>query len=65
MKRILERDHIERGKSKRKSIEDFTKAWNIYMNKEKSFKISDKGKELIFKKDPNINTILKNLSNKI
>ena len=64
IKRIYERDHIERGKSKKKSIEDFTKAWNIYMNKEKSYKISDKGKELIFKKDPNINTILKNLSNK-
>ena len=65
MKRIKERDHIERGKSKTKVKEDFIKAWNIYKKKEKSFKILDKGKELIFKKDPNINTILKNLSNKI
>ena len=65
MKRIKERDNIERGKSKRKSIEDFIKAWNIYEKKEKSYKISGKGKELIFKKDANINTILNKLSNKI
>ena len=65
MKRIKERDHIERGKSKEKSIEDFLKAWNIYKNKEKSYKVLDKGKELIFKKDPNIKTILKKLSKKI
>ena len=65
MERINERDHIERGKSKKTSIEDFTKAWNIYENKEKSYKILDKSKELIFKKDPNIKTILNKLSNKI
>ena len=65
MKRIHERDHIERGKSQSKSIEDFLKAWNIYKNKENFYKVLDKGKELIFKKDPKINTILKKLSNKI
>ena len=65
MRRIKERDHIKRGKSKRKSIEDFIKAWNIYEKKEKSYKILGKGKELIFKKDPDINTILSKLSNKI
>ena len=65
MQRIKQRDHIERGKSKKKSMEDFIKAWNIYKNKEKSYKILEKGKELIFKKDPNINTIIKKLSNKI
>ena len=64
MKRIHERDSIERGKSKEKSIEDFLKAWNIYKNKENFYKVLDKGKELIFKKDPNINIILKKLSNK-
>ena len=65
MKRIHERDHIERGKTKEKSIKDFLKAWNIYKNKEKSYKVLDKEKELIFKKDPNTKTILKKLSNKI
>ena len=65
MKRIHERDHIERGKSREKSIEDFLKAWNIYKNKEKFYKVLGKGKELIFKEDPNIKTILKKLSNKI
>ena len=63
MRRIYERDHNERGKSKNKSIEDFKKAWNIYKNKDKSYKTSGIGKELIFKKDPNINTIIQNLSN--
>ena len=65
MKRIKERDNIERGKSKRKSKEDFIKAWNIYEKKEKSYKISGKGKELIFRKDADINIILNKLSNKI
>ena len=65
MKRIQERDRIERGKSEVASMEDFLKAWNIYHNKEKFYGVLDKGKELIFKNDPNINTILKKLSNKI
>ena len=61
MKRIIERDYIERGKRKHISIDNFLKAWNIYKNKEKSYKILDKDKELIFKKDPNIYTILKKI----
>ena len=52
-------------KARKKSIEDFLKAWNIYKNKEKFYKVLDKEKELIFKKDPNTKTILKKLSNKI
>ena len=65
MKRIKKRDHHERGKSQKSSIEDFIKAWNIYKNKEKSYQIVDKGRELIFEQDPNINTILKKLSNEL
>ena len=65
MKRINKRDHIERGKSKRVSQEDFVKAWKIYNNKEKSYEITGKGKELIFRKDPNIDIILKKLSSDI
>ena len=61
LNRINERDYIERGKSKNTSIEDFIKAWNIYNNKDKSYKILDKSKELVFNKDPNINSILKKL----
>tara|TARA_B100000212_G_C27159264_1_gene440944 strand:+ start:54 stop:647 length:594 start_codon:yes stop_codon:yes gene_type:complete len=62
MKRINKRDIIERGKSKKKSIEDFIKAWNIYKNKENYYKIKGKGKELVFTGDPDIKTILKKLS---
>ena len=65
MKRIKGRDYIERGKNKKKSIEDFKEAWNIYHNKENSYKITGKGKELIFKKNPNISIILQKLTNKI
>tara|TARA_Y100000589_G_scaffold50569_1_gene42176 strand:- start:902 stop:1507 length:606 start_codon:yes stop_codon:yes gene_type:complete len=65
MKRINIRDHIERGKSKKELMEDFLKAWNIYHNKENSYRISDTSKEIIFRKDPNINIILKKLSSKI
>ena len=61
IKRITERDYIERGKSKIKSMENFKNAWKIYENKEKAYKISEKGKELIFKKGPNINTILEEI----
>ena len=64
MKRIIERDHIERGKIKKTAIEEFKKGWTIYQNKEKCYKILYKSKELIFKKEPNINSILKKLSNK-
>ncbi len=65
MKRIYERDHTERGKSKKKSLKDFLTAWNIYHNKEKSFKILGKCKEFIFNKEPNINSIINKLSNNI
>ncbi len=44
MKRVNERDHIERGKSNSKSLEDFIKAWKIYNKKEKSYKIIGNGK---------------------
>ena len=65
MKRIYQRDQIERGKSKKKSIKDFMRAWSIYKNKKISYKILDKRRELIFKKEPNINVILNQLTNKI
>ena len=65
MKRINNRDHIERGKSKKKSKEDFIKAWNIYKKKEKYYKFIGNGKELIFREDPNIKIILEKLSNKV
>ena len=42
-------------------MENFKNAWKIYENKEKAYKISEKGKELIFKKGPNINTILEEI----
>ena len=62
MKRILTRDQIERGKSEINSLKDFKKAWDIYKKKEKSYKVLSKERELIFKKDSNINIILEKLS---
>ena len=65
MKRIYERDHIERGKSKKESMKDFIRAWAIYKKKEKFYKISGNGIELLFKKEPNVSIILNHLSHKI
>ena len=65
MKRVYKRDHIERGKSDKQSMEDFKKAWNIYENKEKSYKHIYDINELKFNENPNINTILQNLSNNV
>ena len=65
MKRIYERDHIERGKNRNDSRKDFIRAWTIYKKKEKFCKISGNGIELLFKKEPNVNIILNQLSHKI
>jgi len=65
MKRIYKRDHIERGKSKKKSMKDFKQAWDIYKNKERYYKILGKGRELIFKNNPDVNSILNQFSNKV
>ena len=63
IKRIYKRDYLERGKSKKDIIKDFKRAWEIYQKKEELYKISENSNELIFKNDPNINTIIKKLSN--
>ncbi len=59
--RIIERDQNERGKDQKKSIEDFQNAWEIYQIKEKINQRLNIKKELIFKKDPSIEVILKKL----
>ena len=62
-KRIYKRDYLERGKNKKDIIKNFKSAWEIYQNKEELYKISKNSNELIFKNDPNINNIIKKLSN--
>ena len=61
MNRIICRDQIERGKDKKESIKDFKNAWQIYKTKEKFNNTLDKKRELIFRKDQNIKTIIKKL----
>ncbi len=63
LKRIFYRDQIERGKNKNKVEKDFRNAWEIYKIKEKFYKKIDHKNQLMFKKDPDINTILKEINN--
>ena len=62
MKRIIKRDQEERGKDKKKSIEDFMQAWKIYKNKKNNTINIDKERELVFKKDPKLEDILRKLN---
>ena len=62
LKRILKRDPQERGKSRLKIIESFNKSWLIFYKREHQNFINKKLNKLIFKKDPQVNYIIKNLS---
>ena len=63
MKRSFYRDQIERGKEKENSIRDFKNGWEIYKQKEKSYKTLERKRELIYKKDEDLEIILKQLIN--
>ena len=59
MRRVVERDLAERGKTKKQAEKDFLKSWNIYHEKFKN-KIKQKNKnEYIITQNTNIDQILK------
>ena len=62
MKRIIKRDQEERGKDKKKSIEDFMQAWKIYKNKKNNTLNLVKERELVYKKDSKLGDILSKLN---
>ena len=63
MKRVLERDLKERGKSKKQAENDFLKSWDIYYDKYKNKSPKNNSIELVITKDTKIDQILKKIFN--
>ena len=63
MKRVVQRDLKERGKTKKQAENDFLKSWDIYYEKFKNFSIKKNSNKFIIRKNTNIDTILKKIFN--
>jgi len=63
IKRVLQRDLKERGKSKKQSMNNFLKSWKIYYEKLKNTKIKNNIYEITIYKKDNIDQILKKIFN--
>ena len=63
MKRVVQRDLKERGKTKKQAENDFLNSWDIYYEKFKNFSIKKNSNKFIIRKNTNIDTILKKIFN--
>ena len=63
MKRVVQRDFKERGKSKKQAEVDFLKSWDIYYEKFKNKNTIKSANEFTITKNTNIDQILKILFN--
>ena len=63
MKRVVQRDLKERGKTRKQAEDDFFKSWNIYYEKCKNKNIKNNLKILTITQKTNIDQILKKLFN--
>ena len=61
MKRVVQRDMKERGKTEKQAEEDFLNSWDIYYKKFKNKKIKNNVNEFTITKNTNINQILEKL----
>lgn len=61
MKRVIQRDIKERGKSKKKASKDFIKSWNIYYEKFEQKNIKKNIDKFTITKKTNIENILKKI----
>ena len=61
MKRVIQRDFKERGKSKKQAKNDFLKSWRIYYEKFKNKKIKENATELSITKNTNIDHVIKKI----
>ena len=61
MKRVVQRDFKERGKSKKQAEDDFLKSWDIYYEKYNKKFIKNNSNAFKITKNTNIDQILKNL----
>ena len=63
MKRVVQRDFKERGKTKKKAKNDFLKSWDIYYKKIKNKSKKNNINEITVTKETNIDQMLKNIFN--
>jgi uridine kinase len=63
MKRVVQRDIKERGKSKKQAEEDFLNSWDIYYEKFNNKSEKNKSNQFTITKNTNIDQILKNYLN--
>ncbi len=63
MKRVVQRDLKERGKTKKQAENDFLNSWDIYYEKFKNLSINKNANKFIIRKNTNIDTILKKIFN--
>ena len=61
MKRVVQRDVIERGKKIKQAEDDFLKSWNIYNEKLKNKYFKTNTNEFLITKNTNLDQILKKL----
>ena len=61
MKRVVQRDSKERGKSKKQAEVDFLKSWDVYYEKFKNNKIKKNDTEFTITEKTNIDQILSKL----
>ena len=59
MKRVVQRDLKERGKSKKQAEQEFPKSWNIYYEKFKNKQINKNANHFTITQNTNIDQILK------
>ena len=65
LKRVVKRDFLERGKSKDLAQRDFLKAWELFSKNKKKYSSKYYLETIIFKKESDIEYLLKKLTNLI
>ena len=63
MKRVIQRDFKDRGKSKKQAENDFIKSWNIYYERLNNKRIKNSKEEFMITEKTNINQIIEKLLN--
>ncbi len=63
MKRVIQRDFKDRGKTQKQAENDFLKSWDIYYERFKNKSIKKNANVIIIKKDTSISYILKKIFN--
>ena len=63
MKRVVQRDIKERGKTKKQAEKDFSKSWDVYYQKFRNKNIENSANKFTITNNTNIDNILKNYLN--